>query len=566
MLLLICFAFLAGVITVLSPCILPVLPIILAGSVTEGKRRPLGIVAGFAASFTFFTLFLSAIVKATGISPDLLRQAAIVMIVGFGLSLIIPTVQKWLEKLFTYFSRFAPQQQTQGFWGGVLVGMSLGLIWTPCVGPILAAIISLAISGEVTVVSLFITLAYALGTSLPMLGIMQGGRQLLNKMPWLTQNTQQIQRGFGVVMILIGIAIGFNIDRSFQTWVLTVFPTYGQGLTKLEQNYVVQDQLARLQQTSDNMGTAPDFTGGGQWLNSEPLTMADLRGKVVLVDFWTYTCINCIRTLPYVTKWYETYKDKNFVVVGVHSPEFAFEQVTVNVQTAITDHSITYPVVQDNDFKIWRAYQNQYWPAHYLIDKNGVIRYTHFGEGEYIKTENKIRELLDEVPLTEETEVEGGAFRAGQTPELYLGLDRASAYMQPRQLKLDQVVDATFGKDLDKNHIDLQGKWLADNEFIESKATGSQLILNFQAGQVILVLAPTAETKQPAYVKVLLDGQPVPAQHRPTGMDEQGRLTVSSAKEYVLVDLGGEFGRHTLQLEFDEGIQAYAFTFGVGSK
>lgn len=571
MFLLALFAFLAGVITILSPCILPVLPIILAGSITQGKQRPLGIVTGFIASFTFFTLFLATIVKQTGISADILRQVAILLIIGFGISLVVPQVQVYLEKIFTYFSRFTPQRQTQGFGDGLLLGASLGLLWTPCVGPILAAVISLAISGSVDGSAIIITLAYALGTGLPMLAIMQGGRQLLTRFPWLLKNTQHIQRAFGIVMVAVGIAIAFNLDRNFQTWVLTVVPTYGQNLTKLEENQYIKNQLNRwtnstTTSTASDQLIAPDFTGGGTWLNSPPLTMAELRGKVVLVDFWTYTCINCIRTFPYVTKWYETYKDKGFVVVGVHSPEFAFEAITANVQAAITKHQITYPVVQDNEFAIWRAYRNQYWPAHYLIDKNGVIRYTHFGEGNYTKTENKIRELLDEEPLPPTSEVPAGPFRLGQTPEIYLGFERAEAYAQAAKIFPNQTVMMNYANSLNQNEVDLEGSWLIKNEYIEAKSDSAKIKLDFKAGQVILVMAPSEMAKHPAYVQVWLDGKPISPGNRPTGMDDTSRILIDSAKEYVLVDLGDVFERHTLTVEMDQGIEAYAFTFGVGSK
>lgn len=246
--LLIIFAFIAGIVTVLSPCILPVLPLVLTGSLGEGKARPLGVVTGFVLSFTIFTLFLTTIVRATGISADSLRFFAIVVIVGFGLVLVLPRLQLLLERALTFFSRFAPQSQHPGFFGGVLVGMSLGLIWTPCVGPILAAIISLAIAGSVSGTAVLITLAYALGTALPMFAIMIGGRRLLQRMPGLMANTGRIQRGFGMVMILVGIAMLLNLDRSFQTWVLDTFPGYSSAVTQLEEAAVIQEQLENLRQ------------------------------------------------------------------------------------------------------------------------------------------------------------------------------------------------------------------------------------------------------------------------------------------------------------------------------
>lgn len=306
MLILILFAFIAGIVTVLSPCILPVLPIVLSGSVGEGKRRPLGVVAGFILSFTFFTLFLSSLVQWTGVSADALRAFSVVVIILFGASLLFPQAQAMLEKLFAFFTRFSPKEQKEGFFGGFLLGMSLGLIWTPCVGLILASVISLALTGTVNGAAFFITLAYATGTGIPMLAITYGGRQLFQKVPWFLKNTGRIQRGFGVVMILTGLAIMMNVDRRFQTWVLETFPQYGVGLTRIEENEAVKQQLDKLNaspneledangkpmfelQESMKYPLAPELSGGTTWLNSEPLRLSEeLRGKVVLIDFWTY--------------------------------------------------------------------------------------------------------------------------------------------------------------------------------------------------------------------------------------------------------------------------------------
>lgn len=313
MFLLVAFAFLAGFITILSPCILPILPIVLSGSLTGGHRRPLGIVTGFILSFTLFTLFLAAIVKATGISADILRSLSVFIILLFGASLLLPNFQVFMEKLFAKLSSLVTRNSTQatGFWSGMVLGISLGLVWTPCVGPIIASVITLAATSSVTGSAILITFAYSLGTAIPMFAITYGGRTLLNKVPWLLKNTARIQKGFGVLMILVAISIFFNLDRQFQTFVLDKFPSYGTGLTKIEENDLVKNSLKSLRspQVDKNMTgkpmpernsypQAPELIPGGEWINSKPLTMASLKGKVVLIDFWTYTCINCIRTLP----------------------------------------------------------------------------------------------------------------------------------------------------------------------------------------------------------------------------------------------------------------------------
>ncbi|KKU18453.1 MAG: hypothetical protein UY13_C0002G0161 [Candidatus Pacebacteria bacterium GW2011_GWB1_47_8] len=568
------FAFLAGIVTILSPCILPVLPIVLAGSVGEGKKRPLGIVAGFVLSFTFFTLFLTILISRLGVSADALRNVAVVVILFFGASLLLPQLQVWLEKLFSRFSQLAPREQKDGFGGGFLLGISLGLLWTPCVGPILASVISLALIGSVTSTALLITLAYALGTGLPMLAITYGGRRLLDKTPWITKNLKRIQQLFGVVMILTALAIYLQWDRRFQTWILTVFPNYGVGLTQLENIDAVKARLQRLNGVTDeDMGrplfemkeekvypVAPELAGGTQWINSVPLRFDDnLQGKVVLVDFWTYSCINCIRTFPHLISWYEKYQDQGLVIVGVHSPEFEFEKSQANVMAAMEDYGITYPVVMDNDFRIWRAYHNRYWPAHYLVDKEGRIRYTHFGEGKYEETENKIRELLGEEALPANGVVADTTPTRPQTPETYLGYTRAAAYTLENRLSRNQVAEYDFTASLPADAVGLKGNWLVSEEYISAQATGASVSLNFLAQTVHLVLAPEGSEGK---IEVLLDGRPLPRQYWTDDINESGFILVDESRKYDILDLGGDYGRHTLELKFDAGVAAYAFTFG----
>ena len=405
MALLIAFSFLAGIVTILSPCILPVLPIILSTSTSGGKRRPFAIVVGFVLSFVFFTLALTTIVKATGLDGEVLRNVAIGVLIFFGVSLLIPKFQLWMEILFSKlagkFSKAGKEEQG-GFGGGVVIGLSLGLLWTPCVGPIMAGVLALAATSSVTLQAVFITLAYALGTALPMFGIIYGGRRLLEKVPFLLRNTGRIQKVFGVIIILVAVGMFYGVDRKFQAYVLEKFPFYGSGLTAIEDLDIVNDQLKELGMREEEVvagecRVAPGFEEGGEWLNSAPLVLEELRGKVVLVDFWTYTCVNCIRTFPHVTAWDEKYRDDGLVIVGVHTPEFEFEKSKENVAGALKDYGIEYPVVQDNDYKIWRSYNNRYWPAHYFIDKDGCIRHTHFGEGKYDESERVIQELLSEL-------------------------------------------------------------------------------------------------------------------------------------------------------------------------
>lgn len=574
--LLILFAFIGGIVTILSPCILPILPVVLSGSVTGGKRRPFGVVTGFILSFTFFTLFLSAIVRATGLSADFMRNLAVVALILFGIALIVPKVQEWIEQLFSKMAGKVPQKKgASGFWGGTVVGLSLGLIWTPCVGPILASVITLALTESVSGAAVIITLAYAIGTALPMITIMYGGRALFKKVPWLLRNTSKIQQVFGVLMIVTAVGIFFNIDRSFQSYILEKFPNYGTGLISIEDNEAVQEQLDSLEKDKDNdnkatgedymlkdnFGDAPELISGGEWINIKaPLTLASLQGKVVLVDFWTYSCVNCIRTLPYITQWHSKYNDSGLVIIGVHTPEFEFEKDPNNVRKAIEDFGIKYPVMQDNDFATWKAYSNRYWPAKYLIDHNGKIRYTHFGEGKYDETEAAIQQLLKEAGEKDVTgtNIDNPSYKIfSQTPELYLGYARISNLVSPELINRNDVKRYSSPGSMQLNSFAYDGLWIVTEEYANPQASSS-LVLRFSAKDVYLVIRSKEGTST---VKVKLDGQVVT--DTSAGDDViDGVVSVDDNRLYHLVHLE-EPGEHILTLEFDSNkLELYAFTFG----
>lgn len=573
MIILILFAFLGGLVTILSPCILPILPIVLSGSLTSGKKRPFGVITGFILSFTVFTLSLSTIIKLTGVSADSLRNFSVFVVGFFGLTLIIPKLQLLMEQFFSKLTKLTPKNNTnnEGFTSGLLIGISLGLVWAPCVGPILASIITLAATSSVTTSSFFVTLAYSIGTAIPMLAITYGGRQLLLKVPQLINNTGKIQKAFGIIMILTAISIYLNIDRKFQSFIINKFPQYGAGLTKFENNPYVLKELDKLQNKPvekkeeksmlDDLSpfvNAPEFIPGGKWFNTSPLTIKELRGKVVLVDFWTYTCINCIRTLPYLKTWHEKYKDKGLVIVGVHTPEFEFEKEEKNVQKALHDFGITYPVMQDNDYATWNAYANRYWPAKYFIDKNGKIRFNHFGEGEYNESEKMIQTLLKETGAEVNSETANPAYQIfAVTPETYLGYKRMEFLESPENVSEDKLVKYTFPDKLGRNKFALNGGWNIGGE----RATptgGSTLILNFEAKEVFLVMRPKKDNGQ---VKVTLDGKIVNSDIN--GEDvKNGVVEVNSDRLYKLIKLDSP-GPHVLQLDFlDDNSELYAFTFG----
>lgn len=558
MIILTAFAFLAGIVTILSPCILPVLPIVLTSSLGGGRSRAFGVIAGFVLSFTFFTLFLTTLVKVIGIPSGALRTLSVVIIAGFGLTLVLPQAQGLIEKLFARLSSLVPKTAGQsGFLGGAIVGVSLGLVWTPCVGPILASVISLALTGTVTGTAVLLTLAYAAGTALPMLAVILGGQSLLSRNRWLLAHTPVIQRLFGLVMILTAAAIYLSLDRRFQAYVLDKFPQYGVGLTRLEDNAAVKQQLNRLsapspapgvigQPSSDMLdpadyGPAPELNSGGQWFNLAPgqksLSLAGLRGRVVLVDFWTYTCINCIRTLPYLKAWDDKYRSAGLVIIGVHTPEFEFEKDPANVSSAIKDYGLKYPVMQDNDYATWRAYSNRYWPAKYLIDKDGRIRYVHFGEGEYDQTEAQIQALLGEAGSPVSTAISNPQYQTyARTPELYVGSDRFAA-----------------------GSMDFTGDWIDQGEYREAYKD-ARLTLDFTAKEVFLVMRPG--TPATPRIRILLDGQPVSGDSAGLDTAAGAEFLVRADRLYKLINLKVP-GAHTLTIEFiNHPVELFAFTFG----
>lgn len=599
MLVLLAFAFLSGIVTILSPCILPVLPIVLSGSLGKGRARPFGVLTGFIASFTVFTLALSAIVQLLGIPPDAMRYVAVALIVAFGLVMIVPALSRLFESGTARLAALGSAGKTKGgrsltgFWGGLPIGFSLGLVWTPCVGPIMASVISLALTKHVDGGSVLITLAYTLGTSIPMLAVMLGGRTLLARVPSLTRNAQRIQRGFGVLMIVLGVGIGLGLDRSIQSAILSAFPSYGTGLTALEQVAPVQAALrergsqpvasaaavtgqfsgvpegAKDDGELGDYGAAPPFAVGGLWYNtsasapgspsaqaspSEPLSLAELRGKVVMVDFWTYSCVNCIRTLPWLKAWYQAYKDKGFVIIGVHSPEFEFEKAPSNLSRAIRDLGVSWPVVQDNDYVQWNAYSNQYWPAHYFIDAKGRVRYFHFGEGGYDVSEGVIRTLLKEAGAeVGDTVSKPSPELVTLTPETYLGYERGKALVSESKAEADKAVAYHSAKIPGSGEWSLEGRWTISGQYLVPESVGT-LTLGFYARDVYVVIEPGGEGGQ---ISVLVDGKPASDTPDLSG----GVVRPTESRLYHLVQLPAP-GDHLLTLRVSGGVRLFAFTFG----
>ena len=577
MIILFFFAFLSGLVTIFAPCIWPILPLVLSSS-TGGHKKPLGITLGIMLSFGLLTLFISYVVKIIPFDTNLLRIFAVIVIAGLGLTLIIP---KFSEILESYVSRFIGKigissgSQRTGFSSGFITGLALGVVWTPCAGPILATIATLAATQSVNLATILTTAFYVIGVGVPLFIFATFGNKIFGKSRLLSKYTGRVQQIFGVVMLLTAFLIATGYDRVLETKLLNYFPSYSNALNALEGNPSVKEQLNSLKNrssvslpTGENSSLfnanypAPDFTGITKWLNTDrPISMADLKGKVVLVDFWTYTCINCIRTLPHVTSWYDKYKDKGFVVIGIHTPEFQFEHDSANVENAIKMYGIHYPVPQDNNYATWNNYSNEYWPAEYLIDASGIVRRTHFGEGEYAQTEMAIQELLKEAGQKVSSKLDNMPDQTPKTalsPETYLGSNRMQ-YYYPDGNTGSVSKSFTLSNALSPDSFSLGGQW---NITGETAITGQNSVLdyNFSADKVFLVLRPGSSKN--SKVKVFLDGKTVDSSN--AGADvKNGEVTIDSDRLYNLIDLRGNIGTHILELRFENsGIEAFAFTFG----
>src|SRR5438874_2111343 len=420
-------AFVAGVITAVSPCVLPVLPIVLAGGATGGTRRPFAIIAGLVVSFTTFTLAAAALLDALGLPQDLLRNVAIALLFVLAATLLVPRLGVLLERPFAFLTR----RRGGELGGGFVLGVSLGLVFVPCAGPVLATITVLAAQRKVGFDAVVLTLLYALGAGVVLLAIALGGQRVSRR---LRARGETLRRIAGVVLAASAVAIAFDLDTSLQTHL----GGYSSSLQKhVEDTGYAQKHLQSLRGSGNALaatkpagsaipdyGPAPDFLGISHWLNSKPLSITDLRGKVVLVDFWTYSCINCLRTLPHLRAWYAAYHARGLEIVGVHTPEFAFEHVLSNVRKATHGLDVTWPVALDNKYATWNAYSNQYWPAEYLVDRTGHVRRAHFGEGEYDKSEQLIRILLGKGVPKRTTDVADATPTGLLSPETYLGTYR----------------------------------------------------------------------------------------------------------------------------------------------
>ena len=526
---------------------MPVLPIVFAGGAAGGRERAYAIAAGLVVSFTVFTLTATALLAALGLPDDLLRNIAIAVVFLLATSLLWPALGALLERPFAALGRRAPGDRGAGF----LLGLNLGVLFTPCAGPVIAAIATVAATERFSVGAVLITLAYALGAGVVLLGFALAARRGL-ALGFLKARAPLVRRALGGVVAVAGVLMVLGLDRDLATRV----PDYARALQGLEESAAARSRLddvvgAERSAVGESMlrdfGPAPDFRKIALWINSEPLTLRSLRGKVVVLDFWTYSCVNCLRTLPHVKRWYRTYRDDGLVIVGVHTPEFSFERVPANVRREVDSLGIEYPVALDNAYGTWNAWGNRYWPAKYLIDRAGHIRFAHFGEGEYEESEEVIRTLLAEesLPTPVSRSIPDRTPTEPQTPETYLGYERIGFFVGS-QLVADREASYTIPLFIPADGFAYGGRWTVERERIVA-GTGARLRLKFHARAVHLVLGTAGGTET---VKVTVDSQPLR-----TIMVDKDRL-------YTLARLPGPARAHTLDLAFSPGTEAYAFTFG----
>ena len=605
-------AYLGGVLTIASPCILPVLPFVFARADQPFFKSGLPMLLGMALTFAGVAT-LAAVGGGWAVEANSLgRAAALLLLALFGLALVFPELSERamrpLVRLGDRLSQSADSERIEGkasFGASLALGVATGLLWAPCAGPILGLILTGAALQGANLTTTAALLAYALGAATSLaLALVVGGR-VFSLMKRSLGAGEWIRRGIGAAVLVGVAAIGLGLDTGLLARLSSSSTTaYERQLLDLAQApsgagsastadradgdamkaSVVMNGPAM---TGGGMmmkakpsaareadlpieGLAPSLAGATEWLNSQPLTTDALKGKVVLVDFWTYSCINCLRAIPYVRAWAEKYKDQGLVVIGVHAPEFAFEKSIDNVKRAVQDLKIDYPVAIDNDYALWRAFDNQYWPAHYFIDAEGRIRHRHFGEGDYEGSEKVIQQLLGEAGKGGETgtfvSVRGAGAEAAadladaKSPETYIGYERAENFASPGGAVENAAHDYELGAPR-LNEWSLAGNWTIQSERAVLNKDGGAIDFRFHARDLHLVLAPGADGK-PVRFRVSIDGAS-PGDNHGVDVDASGEGTVTEDRLYQLVRETGKVEDHTFEVRFlDPGVNAYAFTFG----
>ena len=548
-------SYIGGLLTILSPCV-------------PFRRGGLPILLGMAGTFTL----LASITAAGGAwlveVNQYGRYAAMLLLLAMGLALIFPALSGRLMRGFANLGDRLQQRADRqgGIRGSLLLGVAIGFLWAPCAGPILGLVLAGAALNGANLYSAILLLVFALGAATSLgVALLAGGR-VFALMKRSLGAEEWVRRVLGAVVVTGVVVIALGWDTRF----LSQFSFLSTAATEQQ---LIEQLKSKPAAAGTNADMMPSLAGATQWLNSPPLDAQMLRGKVVLVDFWTYSCINCLRTLPYLKAWDEKYRALGLVIIGVHSPEFAFEKDAHNVEQAVRELGIKYPVAMDSNYAIWNAFNNQYWPAHYLVDAMGNIRHEHFGEGAYQETEKLIRDLLREAhpgvlamenetlqaPGTGAMAAASDAERA-RSPETYVGYARQQNLASPETVVLDRAARYSAPRELKQDQWALSGEWLVTAEFAAAQATGASISYRFEGRDLHLVLA-TRDGK-PVRFRVTLDGA-APGDSYGTDIDAQGNGTIREQRLYQLIRLHGDGAAHTFRIEFlDPGAEAFAFTFG----
>lgn len=567
--LLLLISLVAGILTVLAPCVLPLLPIIIGGSLSSDlkrKARPYIIAISLAGSIFIFTLLLKVSTVLINLSPDVLTDISGGLVIALGLVSLFPEL--W-EKLIIQLNWQSKADRFLGegyknkgkFIGPVLIGLALGPVFSSC-SPTYAFILASVLPKDF-VSGIFYLLAYCIGLVAALLVVSLAGRKYISRFRWAIDTHSLFRRFIGLLFIVIGIAIVSGQELKAEVWIANRLPF---DETKIEQLLLTTQHKSIAPKIKNeakgsvlNVQPTPEpaLSGLTNWINSPPLTLSHLRGKVVLVDFWTYSCVNCNRALPYVKAWYKAYASKGLVVIGVHTPEFAFEHNPANVEAAVKADGITYPVALDNNYDTWNAFNNDSWPADYLIDKSGDIRYISLGEGNYNVTEEAIQELLG-IHQKLQTPTSNVPITSSQSPETYFGTNRDSDYEGSPAYLTNGTTNftATSAADLASNYWTINGNWQINSQYIQSESNNDTLTFDVNAKDVYVVAG--SSNGQPVAVKVLLPSS-VSGQYGNSAPG--GTAEVSMSSLYHIVSLN-QFGNTTVTLQVPKGTQLYTFTFG----
>jgi cytochrome c biogenesis protein CcdA/thiol-disulfide isomerase/thioredoxin len=568
-------AYFGGMLTIVSPCILPVLPFVFANAGRSFRRGAVPMLAGMALTFALVAT-LAAVGGSWAVrANEAGRWVALILLALFGLALVFPAISdRATRPLVALGSRLSNRTGEESIWSSLVLGIATGLLWAPCAGPILGIIFTAAAIQGATLGTTFLLLAYALGAATSLaLALLVGGK-VFQRMKGSLHATEWVRRALGVLVIVGVVCIALGLDTrvlsklsSTQTASLETGLARKLGLGGSAQEGPKVGAGGELMLPVQ--GSLPSLAGAGPWINSKPLSMKDLKGKVVVIDFWTYSCINCIRSIPYVRAWYERYRDDGLVVIGVHAPEFAFERNPENVIQAVQDLGIRYPVALDNDYVVWKALKNNYWPAHYFFDAQGRQRYHHFGEGKYDESEMVIRQLLAEAghapraggmaAATTRGAEAGAALSTLNSPETYVGYGRGERFVSPGGYAKDGPKKYTAAP-LSLNAWALQGNWSVARESARSNGAGAAIAYRFHARDLHLVLG--SGSGLPIRFRITIDGKP-PGADAGVDVKPDGTGEVRDERLYQLVRQKGDVRDRTFRIEFlDPGAVAFAFTFG----